>query len=76
MERLCHLAAEHRPAFAEGARRWSLLDSYYVTARYPNSLPDSIPAQVFTRQAAEEAVSLAREVVELVRTLLEEQAGP
>ncbi len=32
--------------------RWTILDGYYVPTRYPNSLPDSIPARVFTREAA------------------------
>jgi len=31
-----------------------------------NSLPDSIPARVYTESSAREAVRLAREVVELV----------
>jgi len=32
------------PEFADRAKKWSLLDGYYVAARYPNSLPESIPA--------------------------------
>jgi len=47
--------------------RWSILDGYYVPTRYPNSLPDSIPARVYTADAAREAVRLATEVVEFVR---------
>jgi hypothetical protein len=30
----------------------------YVTTRYPNSLPDSIPARVYTAQAATDAVRI------------------
>ena len=67
VERLCTSAAAHNPAFAERAKRWSMLDGYYVAARYPNSLPDSIPAKVFTSEAASRAVELAGEAVEFVR---------
>lgn len=44
-----------------------------MAARYPNSLPDSIPARVFTQDAAVTAVGLAREAVEFVRGLLTSQ---
>ncbi len=72
IERLCAAAAHYRPEFAEKARRWSLLDGYYVPTRYPNSLPDSIPAYVYTQEAALEAVKLAEEAVAWVSHLLEE----
>ncbi len=67
VERLCAEASRADPSFAEGCSRWSVLDGFYVPTRYPNSLPDSIPARVFTRSAANEAVVHAREVVEMVR---------
>lgn len=70
VERLCAEAASFEPAFREWVRAWSLLDGYYVPARYPNALPDGIPADVYTRQAAEEAVRLAGEVVERIASLL------
>ncbi len=71
VERLCAEASGVEPSFAEGCRRWSALDGFYVPTRYPNSLPGSIPAKVFTRSAAEGAVTHAREVVIAVRQLLE-----
>jgi len=71
VERLCAAAAGYLGDFQEKGRRWSLLDSYYVAARYPNSLPDSIPARVFTQQAAGDAVRLAEEAVQYVKGLLE-----
>jgi HEPN domain-containing protein len=70
VERLCAEAAQREPDFDEGARRWSILDGYYVTTRYPNSLPDSIPARVYTADAAMEAVRLAGEIVAHVRQRL------
>jgi HEPN domain-containing protein len=69
--RLCEAAADYQPEFAEKARRWNLLDSYYIPTRYPNGLPDGIPAEVFTEDAAQGAVTLAEEAVEWVRELLE-----
>lgn len=41
-----------------------------MTTRYPNSLPDSIPARVYTEDAAKEAVRLAREIVTDIRERL------
>jgi HEPN domain-containing protein len=36
--------------------------------RYPNGLPDDIPARVYNRVAAEGALALAEEVVDQVNT--------
>lgn len=70
VERLGTAAAEYEKGFAEKVRRWSLLDGYYVPTRYPNGLPDGIPADVFTAEAARRAVDLAREAVVYVAELL------
>jgi len=72
VERLCASAARYRPKFADKARRWSLLDGYYIPTRYPNSLPDGIPADVYTQDAAVDAVALAGEAVAWVRELLDQ----
>lgn len=64
--RLCRRASGYDSEFAERAKTWVILDGYYVPTRYPNSLPDSIPARVYTRAAAAEAVRLAAEAVEFV----------
>jgi HEPN domain-containing protein len=66
VERLCAQAGERDAGFTEMRERWSVLDGYYVPTRYPNSLPGSIPAHVYTRDAAAEAVALAQEVVGFV----------
>jgi len=47
----------------EGAQQ---LDQYYIATRYPNGLPGGVPANVFTRRQADEAVSLARRFVAFV----------
>jgi HEPN domain-containing protein len=54
----------------EAARRWAVLDSYHIPTRYPNSLPGSIPARVFTADAAHSALALTREVVAWVKGFL------
>jgi HEPN domain-containing protein len=38
--------------------------------RYPNSLPDGIPANVYTQEAAQHAVAMAEEAVSYVKWLL------
>ena len=70
IERLCVAAAAFEPEFRVRARSWSILDGYYVPTRYPNGLPDGIPADVYTQRAAADAVALAGEAVEFVASRL------
>ena len=53
---------------AEFRGELGLLDQYYVPTRYPNGLPGGIPADVYTRDQAAEAVDIARRVVAAVRS--------
>lgn len=66
VDRLASECAEYDPEFVDHRPRWAILDAYYVSARYPNALPDSIPARIFDRATGERAVALASEVVEFV----------
>lgn len=50
--------------------RVSALDQFYLTARYPNSLPGGIPAEAFTPDDAARALGMAHEVVDLVKGAL------
>ena len=45
------------------------LDKLYIPTRYPNGLPEGIPADVFNREAAESAVALADDAVHWVEEL-------
>ena len=72
---MCIAAAQFQAEFTEKARRWSFLDSYYIPTRYPNGLPDGIPAEVYTREAAAQAVLLAEDVVGYVKRLIERPAA-
>jgi HEPN domain-containing protein len=67
VERLCAAAAGFDREFASRVKSWSILDSYYVSTRYPNGLPDSIPARVYTAGAAVESVRIATDIVDFVR---------
>ncbi len=68
--RLCEAAARYQPEFAERGRHWGVLDGYYIPTRYPNGLPDGIPAEVYNERAALDAVALAEEAVNWISQLL------
>ena len=44
-----------------------LLDRYYIPTRYPNSLPDGIPAYSYTEKDGQEALRLCEKVLVFVR---------
>ncbi len=67
VERLCHLAAKYEANFLRKVKKWAILDGFYIPTRYPNGLPDSIPAKVYTSDAAGEAVRLAGEIVDYIK---------
>jgi HEPN domain-containing protein len=71
VERLSAAAAEYDPRFKEAAQRWSILDGYYIPTRYPNGLPDGIPSDVFTADAAKGALELAEYAVDFVTSIME-----
>jgi HEPN domain-containing protein len=72
VEALSRWAAEYDADFGILREAVAPLDGYYVPTRYPNSLPDNIPARVYTRRAAEETLRMADRVLALVRQKLEE----
>ncbi len=74
--RLGQSASQWDSEFGEQVRRWSILDGFYVPTRYPNSLPDSIPARVYTQEAAAEAVRLSEEMVDFVRQWFSQRVRP
>jgi HEPN domain-containing protein len=75
IERLCQSASGREPKLKEHVTKWAILDGHYVPTRYPNSLPDSIPARVYTRDAAQEAVRLAKEIVDFTHGVIARLAG-
>jgi HEPN domain-containing protein len=67
VERLCASATAFDREFSVKVKHWSILDSYYVATRYPNGLPDGIPARVYTARAAQGAVKMADAIVGFIR---------
>ena len=67
VERLCSGAFGFDKEFAEKVKTWSILDGYYVSTRYPNGLPDGIPANVYTSRAAGDACGIAEDIVIFVK---------
>ncbi len=67
---LCDDAAEHDAAFAALRRRAAPLDQYYIPTRYPNGLPGGIPAEAFSADDAERALSLSTTVLQFVQERL------
>jgi len=50
------------------------LDDYYIPTRYPNGVPEEAPAEYYDDpKEAEKAIELAKSVIELVKTKIEEQ---
>lgn len=49
IERLLREASRYDPDLPPRVRRWSILDGYYVSARYPNRLPEHPRARVHAR---------------------------
>ncbi|MBM4272755.1 MAG: HEPN domain-containing protein [Deltaproteobacteria bacterium] len=67
VEALSRWAAEFDADFEKLREAVAPLDGYYLPTRYPNSLPDSIPARVYTLKVAEEVLRMSDQVLHLVR---------
>jgi HEPN domain-containing protein len=72
VRRLSERAAEYEVGFRCHVDEWGILDSYYIPTRYPNGLPDDIPARVYNQGAAHSALALAEAVVAQVETWFED----
>jgi len=70
VEALCRWAAHFDADFERLRGEVSPLDAYYIPTRYPNGLPDSIPARVYTRPVAVEVLRLTDLVLQLVQQKL------
>jgi HEPN domain-containing protein len=74
VELLDGVAPDH-PAVAELRELAQQLDQYYIPTRYPNGLPGGVPADVFTRRQAADAVTSARRFLETVRAEVDRAEG-
>ena len=48
----------------ELAKAAGVLDQYYLSSRYPDSLPSGAPCDVFTQEQAEQALAMAKKFLE------------
>jgi len=62
--------------FGTRVEKWAVLDSYYIPTRYPNGLPDDIPARVYNREAATSALALVEDVLSQVEGWFADTAPP
>ena len=70
VETLCRWASEFDQDFEKLRDKIAPLDAYYIPTRYPNGLPDSIPAKIYTRPVAKEVLKMADKALSLVRQKL------
>ncbi len=68
---LCTLASKYDPTFDKLREQVKLLDFYYVEARYPNAIEDTIPAEFYSQADADQAVEMADRVINAISTFLE-----
>jgi len=66
-----HSVADLEPEFAKLKERAAPLDQFYLSTRYPNSLPGGVPAEAFTAPDGERALGMAREVIAVVKRRLQ-----
>ena len=71
VRKLVEWASKFDKRFEELINEISILDSYYIPTRYPNGLPEGIPAEIFNRDAAEIAFKLAEDTVQIVTNYLD-----
>ncbi|HXG42249.1 MAG TPA: HEPN domain-containing protein [Dehalococcoidia bacterium] len=76
VERLCQRACQHDRQLEGQCPRWAVLDTFYVSTRYPNALPGALPYRVYDAETAQRALALAAEVLEAVAQRLEDAPGP
>ncbi len=70
---LLEMVFEIDPDFKE-VKDAKKLDKYYIPTRYPNGLPGGIPSRYFDDpKEAQEAMELAKGVIDLVKTKITEQ---
>lgn len=66
-------AASFRPELADLRPTGAALDKFYITTRYPNGLPDGVPADAYTEPEASDAIAKASTIIAAVRQRLPRQ---
>ncbi len=47
-----------------------ILDQYYIPTRYPNGLPDILPKEAYTKDNAETALKITKEIIKVSREII------
>ena len=71
VSKLCLSCAEGEDAFVALHREIKNLDQYYIEARYPNGLPESIPAEFYNEEDAHTALGMAAKALRTVEGFLD-----
>lgn len=72
--RLVDILSQLDPApFSEIAEDVQLLDRFYIPTRYPDALPGSLPDSMPIATDAEEALSIARRVIDIANAVPQTQ---
>ena len=71
VRKLVEWASKFDKRFEGLINKISILDSYYIPTRYPNGLPEGIPADIFNLDAAEKAFKLAESTVQIIINYLD-----
>jgi HEPN domain-containing protein len=71
VRKLVEWASKFDKRFEDLINKISILDSYYIPTRYPNGLPEGIPAEIFNLDAAERALKLAESTVQIITDYLD-----
>lgn len=65
---LCRDSQTFDSSFNQLETKAGPLDKYYIPTRYPNALPGGIPSKAFDENDARNAIQLAKEVIDFVKT--------
>ena len=65
-------AATYHEGFVELRPVGAALDKFYITTRYPNGLPDGVPADAYTEDEAAGAIARAAGILDVVEQRLAE----
>ena len=68
---LLHDAASHDASLEVLRPTGAALDKFYITTRYPNGLPDGLPADAYTETEATDAIAKADMVLQAIARCLQ-----
>lgn len=71
VHKLLQSCAGYDRDFKEISSEVNGLDGYYIPTRYPNGLPDGVPADVFTLKDAQHAREMCQKIMTLVSQKIE-----